>query len=396
MRNALYRIAAITASRTAHENRYSFLKALAAEGNEVMVIDVRHERLRERLADYRPSFLLMFCVDYAVLVKEKKSDILSSFSYVTLWDSNPLRALYYLQHHRCNHLALFAIDTAVVQELRLLGFDQSAYFPYYYTDPAVFTPLPCDQRYRHDVSFAGTFVAPSTIRKFIGDHSVPWTQEMEEAWTDFQTQRAESAAYIDVYGFLRGRMDIWSREFAKCSTYLMHAQKWLERMHLFRALATDGIDIHVYGGFQRCYTHPGMNSGGMSGSDNVHLHDFLDKHSELPKLYASTAVNLCCTQFPRACHERVFQTAACGAFLLHEKKDDVPLLFEPDKEIVLYESPEELPSLIRYYLSRPAERESIAHAARRRFLAEHTPAQRARKFLRLMKDKVAERAVPAG
>jgi spore maturation protein CgeB len=47
-------------------------------------------------------------------------------------------------------------------------------------------------------------------------------------------------------------------------------------------------------------------------------------------------------------------------------------LFEPDVEAVYFKSLDALPGLIDRYANAPKERQKIAEAARKRFLAEHT------------------------
>ena len=73
-----------------------------------------------------------------------------------------------------------------------------------------------------------------------------------------------------------------------------------------------------------------------------------------------------------AVNQRVFDTAACGGFLLTDHQADMDLFFEPGKDAVCYGSIEEAVELAGYYLKHEKERESIAHAARKRVLAEHT------------------------
>lgn len=78
---------------------------------------------------------------------------------------------------------------------------------------------------------------------------------------------------------------------------------------------------------------------------------------------------------------RLFETAGCGAFQLSDFKDEIPDLYAPDKEIVLYRDTAELPGLLRHWLPRAAERKAIGQAALTRSLAEHTYKHRMRALL---------------
>ena len=59
-------------------------------------------------------------------------------------------------------------------------------------------------------------------------------------------------------------------------------------------------------------------------------------------------------------------------------------LFEPGREMVAYQAPDEIPDLIDYYLRKPKERERISRAARQRVLREHTYDLRLTRLLKTM------------
>ena len=79
---------------------------------------------------------------------------------------------------------------------------------------------------------------------------------------------------------------------------------------------------------------------------------------------------------------RTFELAACGAFQLVDRRALLPDLFS-EHEMVSFEQPEEVPSLIRTWLRDPVGRRTIAEAARHRTLQQHTYEHR-------MKDLLAE------
>ena len=115
--------------------------------------------------------------------------------------------------------------------------------------------------------------------------------------------------------------------------------------------------------------------GGVSHRPNIHLGEGR-AWDDLSPLFSSTRINLNCTPWPRSCHHRVFQIAACRALAVTDWRDDAAALFEPDVEAVYFQSLSELPDIIDRFLSHPDEAEAIAEAGHRRFLAHHTAAHR--------------------
>lgn len=73
---------------------------------------------------------------------------------------------------------------------------------------------------------------------------------------------------------------------------------------------------------------------------------------------------------------RVFDLAACGAFQLVDRRDQLPEFFTPDKELAVFSSLAEAREKITYYLAHEDERLELAAAGRERVLREHTYARR--------------------
>ena len=69
---------------------------------------------------------------------------------------------------------------------------------------------------------------------------------------------------------------------------------------------------------------------------------------------------------------RLFEATGVGTFLVTDWKENLAELFEPDKEVVAYRSPEECVELIQHYLDHDEDREAIARAGQKRTLSEHT------------------------
>jgi len=73
---------------------------------------------------------------------------------------------------------------------------------------------------------------------------------------------------------------------------------------------------------------------------------------------------------------RLFEATGVGTCLLTDWKKDLPKLFEPDLELVTYESIEECIEKARWLLTHPHQCSEIAEAGQRRTLREHTYEQR--------------------
>jgi spore maturation protein CgeB len=69
---------------------------------------------------------------------------------------------------------------------------------------------------------------------------------------------------------------------------------------------------------------------------------------------------------------RVFEVPGCRAFLLTDPAESLEQYYEIGKDLVVYESPQDMIDKIKYYLEHDAEREKIAKAGYERTIKEHT------------------------
>lgn len=79
---------------------------------------------------------------------------------------------------------------------------------------------------------------------------------------------------------------------------------------------------------------------------------------------------------------RTFQVAGAGRFQLTDRRSLLPAHFTSD-EVVSFDSPADLQRKVAHFLAHPEQRETIAAAARRRVLAEHTLTHRMQHLLEL-------------
>ena len=78
---------------------------------------------------------------------------------------------------------------------------------------------------------------------------------------------------------------------------------------------------------------------------------------------------------------RTFEIPACGGFQLVDQVLGLESLFEPGKEIIIFENEEDLQEKSVYYVENQEQTAAIAQAGRTRVLAEHTYALRMKKLL---------------
>lgn len=155
-------------------------------------------------------------------------------------------------------------------------------------------------------------------------------------------------------------------------------QNYLNRQDYTEYLYRNGIDIHVWGpNWKRSlmlneFTLPKTHIG----------KPLSDK--ELVMMYSRSKISLNFSEvmvqdkhydygsIKRHIKLRDFEAPMSGAFYITGYQKELENYYEINKEIVCYETKEELLEKIRYYLKNPSETETIRMAGRRRALKDHT------------------------
>ncbi|MBN2891785.1 MAG: glycosyltransferase family 1 protein [Bacteroidales bacterium] len=78
---------------------------------------------------------------------------------------------------------------------------------------------------------------------------------------------------------------------------------------------------------------------------------------------------------------RMFETSGAGVCLLLEDKINIPDIFEPEKEVIIYKSFEDAMEKIIWLLNNEDKRKEIAKAGQRRVLRDHTYDLRAKQLV---------------
>jgi spore maturation protein CgeB len=83
---------------------------------------------------------------------------------------------------------------------------------------------------------------------------------------------------------------------------------------------------------------------------------------------------------------RLFEATGAGAMLLTDAASNLADYFEPGREAVTYESPDDLAEKIRHYSANPDDAQAIARAGQERTLSEHTYARRIGQLARILEE----------
>jgi spore maturation protein CgeB len=88
---------------------------------------------------------------------------------------------------------------------------------------------------------------------------------------------------------------------------------------------------------------------------------------------------------------RLFEATGAGTLLLTDAGSNLADLFEPGREVVVYDDAEDLVKKVGHYLANEAERVDIARAGQERTLCEHTYARRIGELARMLEARVKPR-----
>jgi spore maturation protein CgeB len=111
---------------------------------------------------------------------------------------------------------------------------------------------------------------------------------------------------------------------------------------------------------------------------------------EIVKIFSASKINLNLHSSPTHSgvdpfgdfvNPRTFEIASCGAFQLVDQRQYLPEVFDTVDEMAVFQSVDELPDKIEYFLSHPEERAQITHRGRERVLREHTYEHRMKELI---------------
>ena len=111
---------------------------------------------------------------------------------------------------------------------------------------------------------------------------------------------------------------------------------------------------------------------------------YAGRHHEINKIYTATQINLDVNRLYQndIVPLRIFDTLACGGFILAEYSEEIERLFDIDNELVCYQNHTDLSKKVHYFLQHPQEARQIAEKGRQAVIEKHAFALRMQKILR--------------
>ncbi len=98
------------------------------------------------------------------------------------------------------------------------------------------------------------------------------------------------------------------------------------------------------------------------GLKNIICHDGVSSHTEMPKVFRKSRINLNTTMRPirTGLPQRIWDILGSGGFLLSNYQSEIPGHLQIGTHLDVYETKEELTEKCRYYLTHEEERQQIA------------------------------------
>jgi len=277
---------------------------------------------------------------------------------------------------------LFTWDADNVESLQALGYPHASWLPLA-ADTHRFVPgAPGNAAWDADVSFVGNSMTAKVLGRFrAAQPSDALAGQLREIAAGFGPSEESSAAryLLTNYPHLREEfMALGEPSRMLALETLITWQSTLDyRLDCVRRLLP--LAPLIVG-------DPGWHDL-LAGESGWRHHPEVSYYDELPGLYPRSKVNFNCTslQMKGAVNQRVFDVPACGGFLITDQRRQMDRLFEPDREVIAYTDPEEIPDLVQRWLDDPQGRARVAEAARRRVLAEHTYDHRLETLMQTMR-----------
>jgi spore maturation protein CgeB len=218
------------------------------------------------------------------------------------------------------------------------------------------------ERFGCDISFVGSLYAEKAVYNKIEKNLPDYIRGYSEGLL---------AAQQNVYGynFLEDAItDEWAEEFKKYAQWEELGEDYIEDMRGIVAdvfLGEKCTELERISTFKAISEHFNMDLWTQSDTQAlpyVHNRGIADSDTMMPKIIKCSRINLNLTNRPikSGLPLRIFDLMACGGFVISNYQPEIPELFVPGEDIVLYDSISDLLSKIEYYLAHDDERKTIA------------------------------------
>ena len=289
-----------------------------------------------------------------------------------------------------DNVYLFQFDSNECRMLKESGYNNVWYMPLAIRDTRRLTVTRRDiEKYGSDVSFVGSVY---TQNPYDDLHELI-TKEMEEKIIGMM----ENAAFI-----WDGTDRITSLLEKEINSDWKRLQRELQRVYI--GIEEDTPDIYLLKNFviDRKLTNIERNMVLELLAENYDFRLYtretevvspkirrfgeVDSDSEALKVFAASKVNLNLTlrSIEVGLPLRIFDIMSMGGFTLTDFREDAAALFEEDREIVMYRTPEEMLEKIDYYLRHEEKRTKIGENARARVEEDFTYKKQLTKMMKII------------
>ncbi len=354
------------------------LKYQVEEYSEKQENSVLNDEMIERLVKYinlhKITHLMTISLLYNVAVAAYKTGI----KYVSIiWDSPYLKM--YTPFGKLPNCWFSVFDKLDYKEFKEAGYPHILYQPLSVCKSDVVkwnAKKRLNGKYREDIAFVGS----------IYDHN-PYDQVMgsfpPEIHSYFAGIFEESAFKWDGVNRLYGKtspemlkyMQILNPQFKIENTFDISDERYFETVFLSRKIAnierTCVLNMLAEYFDVAFYTYKDEDHSQLV---NVRIMPPVPTGEETSLLYAGTKINLNISikGIEGGTPLRVMEIMGAGGFTMTNYCEETLELFEENKEIVVFKTPEELVEKAAYYLEHDEERERIADAGRRKVLQCYT------------------------
>lgn len=365
-------------------------RALESSGHQVSTVRIKKgengeaivSRLIERILETRPDFLLT--INHLGFDED---GVLTSFlesiemPVASWYVDSPNLIVKEFEANVSPYTSLFLWDKGYVKDMKAMGFEAVTYLPLA-TDERVFRPT---QRGRGigvvsacDAGFVGHSMVGPVMKRMsrVASALHPVAEELSEQTLRFRASFQELLAKMaDGVRTHIETLDAATRIDLEAAVLWKRTQRY--RLQCVEKLADFNTRIHGDDGWKELL------------GDHRSLRPSLAYYDELPLFYNQCTINFNATsyQMGAAVNQRVFDVPACGAFLLTDHQEALDEVFDIGKEVIVFEDPEEIPDLVRFYLDNPQARKVIAASGRKRVLREHTYRHRLQQIVEKMRSR---------
>lgn len=348
----------------------------------------RDAKLQEEFEEFIRSNVLDLVISNTFCAWAAECTHRFEIKYAVYGMDSPQYRIWQVKQAQYDNVFLFHFDSRECEVLRANGYQNVTYLPLAARnkDSLVITDDEI-RKYEADISFVGSVYTSnafdelsSTFPQHITDRIADILEESTFLWdgVDRVTDKLqeETDSYWDKLYEMFRRMDN-GVELDIPKTYLLknflidRKLTNIERNMILELLA-ENYDLKLY------------TREGERVSTKIKRYGEVDSGTDAMKVFYSSKINLNLTlrSIETGLPLRIFDIMSVGGFVLTDYREDAAELFEEDKEIVMYRSPEEMLDKIDYYLAHEKERIEIGVNAYRRVKKEYSYEAQLQKILK--------------